>query len=801
MIKKKLNENEILLVLVCDNKAQLEQQLALLRNKNLLTPQGCTFSVYPITGKKNLAASFNEMQKKNSAKYKIYLTAPLLDIDQSFVCAIIDSFFFEPKTAFVGLMGSEIPIDGNYLQAKNFYGLYTYKDETGEIQNYVGKDPLYCQTVHMVESSFFATNEDFIWDEKMGEDFLVAAQCLNFRSKGYKVGVFYQDSPLAVFDKDTFSYSPKVDQQNYIKQLEKFQLFYRKKFQPLVSVLIPTYNQPKFCQEALESALNQTYKNIEILVGDDSTNEDTKKMIQPYLKKYSNIKYFYHDGKIPRGGGANMLFILNHCSGEYVNFLLHDDLFHPEKISKMMNYFVTDLEKEISLVTSARNRIDENRRFIRRQNPWQPHSDAIIKGEDVGRRLLFILANFVGELTTVLFKKKDVTLQNINTGEHSFAIGNFCGISSRAYGDMDTWLNILKSGGALVFMSETLSYFRQHAAQNTFNPNTRITLPLDALNFVTIAWLNDVFFHNVEDFHYCLDKWPILADRWIKPIAEDDPDIIKKRKEWLFRLKEIFGTHDYAKMTDVAISYLLESYGNSPQITSLVRKNLGTNLLEKKSSIPYEVKNIDLCRNIWTVHGSPTISDKNAKFSKALQFSDFTSYLICSKGIELGGQDFTLEYWAYFDRSNATFSPPIALLSSLDHCLSPYMIFNQGNGDFIRVVGHWNGVHHFKDGDFGGTSPIIGKLSHFELDYKHDGGIWKIFVNGMLESEKAEIILPKTFFQFICVGKLNELVVFTGSISELRISSGICRHTENFEPPNEPAKADKHTLCLLNFDN
>ncbi|RUT63328.1 hypothetical protein C1149_16050 [Clostridium botulinum] len=66
---------------------------------------------------------------------------------------------------------------------------------------------------------------------------------------------------------------------------------------PLVSVLIPTYNRPEYFKEALESVINQTYRNIEIIIGDDSTNDETENLIKEnYLNNYDNIKY-YHNRK------------------------------------------------------------------------------------------------------------------------------------------------------------------------------------------------------------------------------------------------------------------------------------------------------------------------------------------------------------------------------------------------------------------------------------------------------------------------------------------------------------------------
>ena len=61
---------------------------------------------------------------------------------------------------------------------------------------------------------------------------------------------------------------------------------------PLVSILIPTYNRPHYFKIALESALAQTYSNIEIIIGDDSTNDETETLIhEQYLPHYKNVTY------------------------------------------------------------------------------------------------------------------------------------------------------------------------------------------------------------------------------------------------------------------------------------------------------------------------------------------------------------------------------------------------------------------------------------------------------------------------------------------------------------------------------
>ncbi len=804
LIKKRLDDSKIHFVMICDSKDEADSQIKLLSGIGLLTPDGQECSMQVVIGKKNLAATFNDIQKKNQARFKIYLNAPITHVDRNLILKTIEAFYIEPKTAMVGLFGSELPITGDYKQAGNFYGLYNYRDEFGKLHNYLGKDMLLYKSVHMIESSFFATNEDITWDEKIGDEFIIAAQCCNLRNRGYDVGVFYQERPLIIFAKDTCSYNINPNDDNYKNQREKFFSMYKKKIQPLVSILIPTYNQPKFCCAALESALNQTYQNIEVLIGDDSTNEDTKKAIRPYLKKNPNVKYFYHNGKISRGGGANMNFLINACAGDYVNYLLHDDLFYPEKISKMMNYYVNDLENRICLVTSARDRVDANGKFLNRQNQWQPHSDTVIYSEEIGRRMLFILANSIGELTTVLFRK--INAKAADNMKMRYAVGNFCGVSSRTYGDLDTWLNILKNGGDLIFMAESLSAFRKHEAQNTYNPQTRINLPLDALMFLVIAWLNDAFFHDVNDFKYCLDKWPILADRWFKPIQEDDTDKIKYFKNWIIKIKEVFLRGNYEKMLDCAISFLLDYMPNNAHIIPHIIKNPYTGLWEKNSSSStLNVSSIDLCENIWTCYGQPKISKIKSSDRKAIFFDRSAIYSLTT--VTIGGSDFTIGCHVFIDKATTKIGEIFSLHSEKFGvmAITTYIALTRS-----AVDNNENVAITFRDSLCNSLIPnekrectnieTVGHTRYYEYDYSHENKTLKLFVDGVCKFTQTEIEIER-IARYISLGArsifpaANYLV---GYVDEFVIKDGVCEHDSDFEP--EPYKFDDYTKCFLQFD-
>ena len=252
MAKKQLDANKFLAVIICKNAAEAKQQSDLLLSKRFKLPVGASLALHSIIRDKRLAVYLNDVQKKFDAKYKIYFNAPISYIDDDFFANVSSGFFYQPGVAMVGFFGTEMPLNGDYTASKECYGVYRFKFSGEEIRAYNGKTPLFSKSVHVLESSFFATNEDIIWDERIGEDFLFVAQCCRYRNAGHKVVVLDQrDKPWLIFEKDNLSFTPKIDQKNYQKQLEQFKLFYNKKYLPLVSVLIPTYNQPKFCMEAL----------------------------------------------------------------------------------------------------------------------------------------------------------------------------------------------------------------------------------------------------------------------------------------------------------------------------------------------------------------------------------------------------------------------------------------------------------------------------------------------------------------------------------------------------------------------
>ncbi len=105
-------------------------------------------------------------------------------------------------------------------------------------------------------------------------------------------------------------------------------------FQPLVSIVIPVYNGENFLAQAINSALAQTYKNVEIvIVNDGSTDGGATERIA--LAYGDRVRYFSK----PNGGCASALnHAIQHARGQYISWLSHDDLITPTKIEKQVAF-------------------------------------------------------------------------------------------------------------------------------------------------------------------------------------------------------------------------------------------------------------------------------------------------------------------------------------------------------------------------------------------------------------------------------------------------------------------------------
>ncbi|MBK8982377.1 MAG: glycosyltransferase family 2 protein [Ignavibacteria bacterium] len=103
-----------------------------------------------------------------------------------------------------------------------------------------------------------------------------------------------------------------------------------------VSVILTLYNSRKFYRRALNSVLNQTFTDIEIVITDDGSADETYAELIPYITGNEKIKYLFHSN---RGHALSLNSGIAISGGEYITFLDADDEYKPDHILQRINYF------------------------------------------------------------------------------------------------------------------------------------------------------------------------------------------------------------------------------------------------------------------------------------------------------------------------------------------------------------------------------------------------------------------------------------------------------------------------------
>lgn len=108
--------------------------------------------------------------------------------------------------------------------------------------------------------------------------------------------------------------------------------------EPLVSIIVPVYNVEKYLKRCIDSLLNQAYSNIEIILVNDNSTDNSGEICNYYKKKNENIKVVHHEfNSGSAGSGRNSG--LKVASGDYIAFIDSDDWIHRDMIKAMINLF------------------------------------------------------------------------------------------------------------------------------------------------------------------------------------------------------------------------------------------------------------------------------------------------------------------------------------------------------------------------------------------------------------------------------------------------------------------------------
>lgn len=189
----------------------------------------------------------------------------------------------------------------------------------------------------------------------------------------------------------------------------------------LVSIITPTYNSGNYIRETIQSVINQTYKNWEMIIVDDCSSDDTVQIVEDIQKKEPRIKLF----KLEKNSGPAITRNkgIEKAIGKYITFLDADDIWFQDFIQ---NSIETILSTKVYFVFSSYKRSDENLNFIYSDFivPEKVTYTDILKTNSISCLTAFIDVETLGKkFMPEVYKRQDMGLWLKYLKEIPYALG------------------------------------------------------------------------------------------------------------------------------------------------------------------------------------------------------------------------------------------------------------------------------------------------------------------------------------------------------------------------------------------
>lgn len=271
---------------------------------------------------------------------------------------------------------------------------------------------------------------------------------------------------------------------------------------PLVSVIVPCYNQGQFLAEALESVYNQTFSNWECLIIDDGSIDNTNEIAKTFADRDSRFRYLYKEN----GGVSSTRNLgLENAKGQFIQFLDCDDVLDSKKIELSLQQLELHKNKNVKIAISNFRMFTDDLTVSSDPFCRLEEDNLNLEGFLYQWNVSFSLQMQCGFFDAVLFNTIRFP-ENLSAQEDWFV-----------------WVSLFKTGCSAVFIDKPLAYYR-------INPNSRMsTLGIDDNNLKVLERFKTIL-NNDEYYQFTFNL--------ISRIYQSNEDI-------RIRLKEVRKSNSY----------------------------------------------------------------------------------------------------------------------------------------------------------------------------------------------------------------------------------------------------------------
>ncbi|MEQ1636923.1 MAG: glycosyltransferase [Methylococcales bacterium] len=283
--------------------------------------------------------------------------------------------------------------------------------------------------------------------------------------------------------------------------------------QPLVSIIVPCYNHEKYVTKTIESIVNQTYKNIEIIVLDDGSSDNCPILLEALSKQYG----FYYEHQKNKGLPATLNKAIRLAKGEFISIIASDDIMALDKINLMVNEF-KNLDNDYAVTCGDVKFIDSDGNEIS-INLYNFTLDTLVSCQTFSMHDLDVLKKF-GEYAKLI---KDNHISAVSALIKKQALIDVGLYEEYIFiEDWNMWLKLSKQY-KFKYIDKVVAFYRVHDSNSITYLNARLSM--DKIKILE------------REKHYCAEKR--LLKTWRHSYYEAIRFLLKSKQYDLFFKKII----------------------------------------------------------------------------------------------------------------------------------------------------------------------------------------------------------------------------------------------------------------------
>lgn len=242
-----------------------------------------------------------------------------------------------------------------------------------------------------------------------------------------------------------------------------------------VSIITASYNYAQYIEVAIDSVINQSYQDWELIIVDDGSSDNSVEIIKSYCGKDNRIKLFQHEGGVNKGLKETIMLGLKNATGDWVAFLESDDFFMPDNLAKKVD--IIEKNPSIKLIFNKVDFLNESDKKHKKQKKFDKTQSYLSKTNFPKNMFKdFYQNNMILTFSAVMVDKNSLLDTDFNTPIDAH---------------LDWWLWIhLAYNNDFCYIDEALTKWRLH--ENSYIKNRK----KQNLTFTPIEAYDDVYKKN-----------------------------------------------------------------------------------------------------------------------------------------------------------------------------------------------------------------------------------------------------------------------------------------------------------------